>query len=191
MVRKYEDDVRNRRLEEDGRLRRTEDGRSRRTEEELLRSSLRGSKKLQQLEHEHQQKRRKGSADVVDASQLSSSYSSHSQINPAFEPDFDSNVLPATGPLPELDAVVQRLSVHLNGDVKNVLTPDSRVSKLLSIYTTVMQEREKRLLIPTTSMPSTELVQEIIAMLQRLPLDVSLTVYLNVTSDAGADRETL
>lgn len=157
-----------------------EDVRNKKSEEELLRSSLRGSKKLQQLEHQ-QLKKRKGSADVVDSVSQSTGFPAHSLVNPAFEPDFDNNIplLPANqvAPvLPDMDALIQRLSSHLTGDVKDVLTADSKVAKFISIYKTVMQEREKRLLIPTTSMPSTDLVQETITMLQRLPLDVSVLI---------------
>ena len=150
-------------------------------EEELLRSSLRGSKKLQQLEQQQhqQQKRRKGSADAADGPPSSSSFPSHSLINPAFEPDFDNNVVPvpANKVLPDMESVMQRLSAHMSAEVKEALSPESRVARLLSIYVTVMHEREKRLSLPATSMPSVDLIQEIIAILQRLPLDVSVCVW--------------
>jgi hypothetical protein len=61
-----------------------EEVRHKRSQEEFLRSSLRGSKTLQQLE---QRRPRKSSVDAID----SSSAPIHSMVNPAFEPDFDSS----------------------------------------------------------------------------------------------------
>lgn len=59
-----------------------EEVRQKRSQEEFLRSSLRGSKTLQQLES---RRLRKSSVDAID-----SSAPIHSMVNPAFEPDFES-----------------------------------------------------------------------------------------------------
>jgi len=73
-------------------------------------------------------------------------------------------------PLPDLDGVISRLSTQFNGDVKEVLH-HSKLTKFLSIYKTVMQEKNRLTYLndhhlPAIERPSTELVQDIISLLQ-------------------------
>ena len=220
-------------LESDKLRRYAEEVRQKRSQEEMLRSSLRGSSTLQQLE---QRRQRKSSLDVVDT------IPSHSMINPAFEPDEDQtkgllshshldycrkerslalylsrgrsiierkhgficlvlevleeNDLSLINPclclfvscpsfvtetvpsLPDLDAVITRLSVQLNGDVKSVLH-HPRVTKYLSIYKKLMQNKETLTHIPHTSMPSPDMLKDVISLLE----EVSITLYCFLFSD--------
>ena len=122
------------------------------TDEEFLRSSLRGSKKLQQLENK-QSRPEDVAAD-----------------NAAFEPDSHplqsySDEQNKVLPLANLDDVLARLSSQLTGDVKNILER-SKISKLISIYKSVMQQKQRQMTSPSVGVPSCELVQEIITLLQ-------------------------
>jgi len=68
--------------------------------------------------------------------------------------------------------VITRLSVQLNGDVKSVLH-HPRVTKYLSIYKKLMQKKETLTHIPHTSMPSPDMLKDVISLLE----EVSITLY--------------
>jgi hypothetical protein len=122
-------------------------------EEEFLRSSLRGSKKLQQLEQKQSQ---------LDFEPV---------VNDAFEADDDDDLeANKVLPLPDLNAVLERLINNLNGEVKDVIN-QSNLGKLIAIYTTIMQQQQKQKHQPiaqtiTTTSNTADLVQEVILVLQ-------------------------
>lgn len=170
----------------------SEDVRTKRSEDEFLRSSLRGSKKLLQLEHKGSQQQ-SSSSQKQHQNQVSSG-GNIARINAAYEPDEDevqntpldtssttNASIPFISPsaLADLDSLVSRVSSQItNGDLKNALEK-CRISKLLAVYSAVMsqksQSRQPSTLPPAAALPSTELVQEIIAMLQE---DVSFNEHI-------------
>lgn len=124
-------------------------------------SSLRDSKKLKQLEQQNEN----------NQSQHHGIQSSYLQpaINQAFEPDEDesttqnnanrqatttSNQAQApVAPLPDLCSVYSRLQRNLNSEFSDVAN-DANLSKLLSIYTTVIQQQKKRFELPELLKPN-------------------------------------
>lgn len=166
-------------------------------EEEFLRSSLRGSKKLQQLE----QKQRFGEAvdnaafepDQVDSAasgELSKGEKTNTIVSAsevmcvtacccASPSDAHANSRAAghaasplivcmnilVVPLADLDAIVQRISTQLNGEIKEILER-SKIAKLVTIYKTVMEQKQRLRSVPNVDATSCDLVQEIITMLQ-------------------------
>jgi hypothetical protein len=92
--------------------------------------------------------------------------------------DIDLNLFSVL-PLPDLNAVLERLINNLNGEVKDVIN-QSNLGKLIAIYTTIMQQQQKQKHQPltqtiTTTSNTADLVQEVILLLQE---EVSLSHYL-------------
>ena len=72
--------------------------------------------------------------------------------------------------MPDLNAVLERLINHLNGEVKDMIN-QSNLSKLIAIYTSIMQQQQKQKHQPlsqsiTSSANTTDLIQEVILLLQ-------------------------
>jgi hypothetical protein len=126
-------------------------------EEEFLRTILRGSKKLQRLEHQHQSK-------------LQQNNDLNSAVNDAFEseePNENNKI--------DLNSVLDRVVQHLNGDIKDVINR-ANLSKLIAIYNSVMQQKQHQL--PSVSTPATDLVQEIILLLQEEVINKTTVFHL-------------
>lgn len=68
-------------------------------------------------------------------------------------------------PLPDLNLILRRTLQQLNGEVKDLVINTS-LEKLISIYKNVMEERQKKYIIPSYSVSSSDLLQEIIVLLQ-------------------------
>ncbi|XP_015784327.1 MAGUK p55 subfamily member 5 isoform X3 [Tetranychus urticae] len=131
----------------------SEDISRKKAEEEFLRTSLRHSKKLKQLEH-----KRKVNEDIQ----------CESAVNDAFEGDDDFNeqnkILPSIDLNPILDRVVQQL----NNELKELVTKTD-LTKLVSVYNSIMQQKQKQLSLPCVSMPATDLLGDIVMLLQKYP----------------------
>lgn len=135
------------------------------------RSSLRESKKLMSLENHDNQS--------THVNHKQNNISQAARINAAYEPDDDelvntNKLLQDTHyisnvSLNDLESLVSRVSSQVtNGDLKNALEK-WRLSKLLSVYSTVMNCKNQSKQVATllaSSNASTDLVQEIITMLQ-------------------------
>jgi hypothetical protein len=67
--------------------------------------------------------------------------------------------------LPDLDVVISRLSAQMNNDVKNILH-HSKVSKYISIYKKLMQNKSSVTHIPNTMRPSPEMIKDVISLLE-------------------------
>ncbi|RWS06301.1 MAGUK p55 subfamily member 5-like protein [Dinothrombium tinctorium] len=122
-------------------------------EEEFLRSSLRGSKKLQQLEQKEGKKEQNVSQDL------------HSIVNDAFVADDEVSEDNKVLPLPDLNLVLKRIVQQLNGDAKELITK-SNLDKLVAIYTSVMHQKQRKHSLPSMTLAASDLVQEIIILLQ-------------------------
>ncbi|XP_053209402.1 protein PALS1-like isoform X2 [Panonychus citri] len=135
----------------------SEDISRKKTEDEFLRTSLRQSKKLKQLEHI----KRKVNQDQ-DNTELSSA------VNDAFEGDdevFDqTETLPSIDLNPILDRVVQQL----NDELKELVTKTD-LTKLVDVYNNIMQQKQKQLSLPCVSIPATDLLSDIVMLSQKYP----------------------
>ncbi|XP_054157863.1 protein PALS1-like isoform X2 [Oppia nitens] len=119
-------------------------------EEEFLRSSLRGSKKLQQLEQF-----KTLTATTTTMTNKDNNKELEAMVNDAFEDDEDidddydndqhmgSTEANNKVPSPDLNVVLERLINNLNGEVKDLIN-QSNLAKLIAIYTTIMQTQQKQ-----------------------------------------------
>ncbi|KAI1289995.1 MAGUK p55 subfamily member 7 [Halotydeus destructor] len=129
-------------------------------DEEFLRSSLRGSKKLQQLEKKKSDNDDRSSNNIL-----------RPVDNVAFEPDAadgrEGSEINKVLPLPDLEMIVSRLAQHVNEEAKEMLE-HSKLSKLISLYKSIMQQKLEQHSLPSLSSSSSscDLVQEIITLLQ-------------------------
>lgn len=90
-------------------------------------------------------------------------------------------IIPTVLPLPDLEQVLARLSQSLNGEVKELLV-SSKISKLISIYKSVMQQKQQQHSMPLVTVPSCDLVQEIITLLQEEVSSHHLSFYQSSSS---------
>ncbi|XP_074601259.1 MAGUK p55 family member stardust [Brevipalpus obovatus] len=120
--------------------------------EEFLRSSLRGSKKLQQLEHQNKANEEPAMCFATNAAFEGDEVSEHNEV------------LTSIDLTPILDRVIDKLD-----DGQREIITRTDLKKLIAIYNNVMQQKQKHHSIPSLDSPAGDLIQEIIRLLQQYP----------------------